>query len=94
MVIHQIPLISKMLVFQVENIFGCLKTPSMLLTWKDPTIKWVPRCISLVFAGFMNSLMINVVLFLGCTSKNKFESFPTLIMIWIKQLLTLFEDVS
>jgi len=33
MVIHQILVISKMFLFQVENIVGCLKTPSMLLTW-------------------------------------------------------------
>jgi len=33
----------------VENIFGYLKPTSMLLTSKDPTTKWVPRCILLVF---------------------------------------------
>ena len=61
-----------------------LKASSMLLTWKDPNTKWVPRCILLVFVGFMKSLMINVVLFLGCTSKDTFESFLASIMMWVK----------
>jgi len=59
-----------MLVFQVENNFGCLKTQSMLLTWKDLTIKWVPRCILLVLAGFMKSLIITMIFLLGYISKD------------------------
>ena len=59
----------------MKNIFGCLKATFMLLTWKDPTTKWVPRCILLVFLGFIKNLVINVIFFLGCTNKYKFEQF-------------------
>jgi len=47
----------------------------------NPTTKWVPRCILLVLAGFMKSLIINVIFFLGHISKDKFESFPASIMM-------------
>jgi len=70
------------------------KTPSMLITCKDPTTKWVPRCILLIFVGFIKSLMINVIFLLGHISKDKFESFTISIMMCVKQLLTLFDDVS
>jgi len=79
-----------MLVFQVEKKFCCLKTTSILLTWKDPTTKWVPRCILLVFTGFIKSLMFNVIFLLGYTSKDKFELFTASIMIWVKHLFICF----
>jgi len=81
MVIHQILVISKNVGVPSGKYCWLPKNTIYVANIKEPTTKWVPKCILLVFAGFMKSLMSNVIFLLGHISKDKFESFPASIMM-------------